>query len=277
MNYTYELVIYTAQVIVFQLLATPYLSLFTHRQTLGKNEEWVRENSEKLEKFGTPNVIVSKGFGFLFLGVIGYGAIRNDSRWPFEVAHYGSVLVLLIQTLVYDLLRAKRISAIIPLPTKRSAEIMPRRVSDFIPLYLFVPTIAGMLFSLGGWSYLYLRGTLSHGEFLATIISYFFAFGVLLTVLFLCLNRKPIQGDFEAAKLYRKSEILVTFYVFLALVIESNIKLIGHGFHLELLINEKVSDYVFTLTPMGIFLWFLFSKNMKKFVKEERLDELSSH
>ena len=261
-------IIYGLQVIIFQIIASPILSLFSYKLGLSKNKSWVKGNPDFLRKYPEPMRIHHYVLGALFLVAIGFSFFTANTQIMYGV-HLLSVFVFLAQHLGYDMIRFKKIRSEIPASEVRKASIVPRRLSAYLPPWLIVLSSTLFVISILGCFYLFSNPTgveaLSK-KAIRLIIAQLIVFGVLVH----SLKRKPVTPHLDLALFYRKSEIWMTLFMLFCFILLSLLSFTGYYFGIDFLIqSNRIISYICTLVPMAIFVWFVTNPSMKKIYTEK--------
>ncbi len=263
-----DTIIYGLQVIIFQIIASPILSLFSYKLALSKNKNWVKGNPDFLQKYPAPVRIHHYILGALFLVAIGFSFITANTQIMYGV-HLLSVFAFLAPHLGYETIRFKKMRSEIPAPEVRKASIVPRVLSKYLPPWLIVFNSILFIISILGLLYLFSNPTIMETLYKRAIklmIAQLMCFGVLVH----CLKRKPVTPDLDLALFYRRSEIWMTFFILLCFILLSLFTFTGYYFEIDFLIqSNKIISYIFTLVPMAIFVWFVTNPSMKKIYTEK--------
>ncbi len=264
MEHLYWMIIFSAQIITFQLITSPRLSRFAFNSALSRNPEWVQENVALIANLRPISAWAPRSLGgFLLLLIIIGGAFRIDNQLM-HIASYGSMIAFCLQHLGYDLWLHRKLRNSIPSSPNRTASLTLRKFSDFINPLWFYAVVTLAILNLLFW---YLHSE-KHGTF--HLISFAFVYFAMIISIWFSIKRRPEVPNVEISLFYRKLEVLSLWWLLIAFVLDGWVRVSGLAYSIDLF-NGPLTDYFFTLLALMIFIGFTLHPTFKKISNAEIL------
>ncbi len=257
------------QILVFQFLATPSISKVSYKQALARNKDWVMENPEIMKQFKEPRGLLHYVLGVVLILTLAY-AYMFDDRVTMEWVKLASIFGMLIQNLGIDMYQYFKMKKIIPKRKVRKANLIPRKVSDYVPTWAITFVIVGYL-GIGLLAVTqFFQGQLDQKQ-LIHISKPLIIFCIIFVPLFIyVIKRKPIEAMEKVALLYRNSEVTVIKICILGGLVVLFFRWATESYSFEILSNFKdVVGILYSSIPMFFFIWFCTNKNFKALMNED--------
>jgi len=260
--------VYTVQIVLFQFFLIPQYVRLVDNLAFSRNEKWVREHPEILDRFPRPPNWPAYSAGVVCLALVLY-ALFLDTPFALLYATH-AVSMYLIPLIVWALTnrRSGKIRSAIPLPDIRMASLQSRRLTNLIPafwLYLFV---AVGVVHLGAWLYAGFSGWAPQALFLRRILGVLAVYVVAFLAWRSIVRGEPSkEDDLWGGNARKIHAVLVLTFLFSALL--TGFLFLYQDVSAQKVISCRVLDPAITVLIMIVGLVIYMNRGFQGIIREE--------